>query len=216
MSYSERSNSYARVAIIGAGFGGVVAAMAGRAILALGLALALAACAAPSARTPEPIAKAGAFVKTAVSDAEKVAWRARAYHSANIRERAAREVEEAEVILRKARDERERIRKVHRAAVAELAALRAKFPPGHFGASLEQFDRYARADQGSDVTDATDRVDRIGAILAAADRHVMTIEQTVATLLDLEFPFVVDPTPNLARSLEFPFVVDPTPILARK
>ena len=71
-----------------------------RAILALGLVLALAACVAPSARTPDDIAKAGAFVNTAVGDAEEAARRARAYSTANIWKRAAREVEEAEVSLR--------------------------------------------------------------------------------------------------------------------
>ena len=84
MSYSERSSSRATIAIDGAGFGGVVAAMAGRA-LALGLALALAACAAPAARTPESVVKAGAFVKAAVGDTEKVVRRAHAYHRAKNR-----------------------------------------------------------------------------------------------------------------------------------
>lgn len=142
-------------------------ALSGRAILALGLALALAACAAPSAPTPGGIEKAGALVKTAVGDAEEVARRARAYNDANIRKRAAIEVEEAEVILRKARDEQERIRKAHNAAIAVLAAL---------------------PDPGSDVTGAADHVDRISAILSATDRHVATIEQIVATLQELDIP----------------------------
>ena len=145
----------------------LAAANSGRSILMLGLALALSACAAPSVQSPEGVEKAGAFVKTAVSDTEVVARRAHAYNSVNIRKRATIEVEEAEVILRKARDEQERIRKAHRAAIAVLEAL-----PG----------------QGSDVTAAADKVERIGAILGATDRNVATIEQTVATLQGLEIP----------------------------
>ena len=142
-------------------------AMSGRAILALGVALALGACAVPATRTSEGVEKAGAFVKIAVIDTEEVARRARAYHSANIRKRAAIEVEEAEVILRKAHDEQERIRSAHRAAIAVLAAL-----PEH----------------SSDATAAADNIERISAILAATKRHVATIEQTVASLQKLEIP----------------------------
>ena len=145
-------------------------AINGRAILAIGLALALAACATPSARTPEGVEKASAFVETAVADAEKVARRALAYHSANIRKRAAIEVEEAEVILQKALDQQERIRNVQRAAIAVLAELQAKVP------------------QGQKVTAAVERVDRISAILAATDRNIETIEQTVIVLQELEIP----------------------------
>jgi myosin heavy subunit len=138
-----------------------------RAFLALGLALALAACAAHSARTPEDFAKAGAFVKEAVVDTEKVARRAHAYHSANVRKQASIEVEEAEVILRKARDQQERIRKAHSAAIAVLEAL---------------------PKQDSDATAAADNVERISAILATTDRNVAKIEETVATLQELEIP----------------------------
>ena len=69
----------------------------GAVVLALGFALTLAACAAPSAWSPEDIVNASASVKTAVGDAEEAAWRARTYNSANIWVRAAHEVEEAEV-----------------------------------------------------------------------------------------------------------------------
>ncbi len=145
---------------------------AGRAILALSLALALATCAAPSLRTSESIEKAGAFVNTAVGDAKEVALRALAYHDANRRKRAAIEVEEAEVILRKALDEQKRIRNVQRAAIAILAELQTKVP----------------SDRGSNVTAAVERVDRISAILAATDRNIEAIEQTVIALQDLEVP----------------------------
>ncbi len=131
------------------------------AILVLGLALTLAACIGPFARTSNGVEKSGALVKDAVGDTEKVAQRALAYHSANVRKRAAIEVEEAEVILKKARDEQERIRKAHSAAIAVLEAM-----PG----------------RGSDATAAADNVERIGVILAATDRNVATIEDTVATL----------------------------------
>ena len=145
---------------------------AGRAILALSLALALAACAAPSLQTSESIEKAGAFVNTAVSDAKEVALRALAYHDANRRKRAAIEVEEAEVILRKALDEQKRIRNVVRAAIAVLAELQTKVPP----------------DRGSNMTAAVKRVDRISAILAETDRNIETIEQIVIALQGLEIP----------------------------
>ncbi len=146
--------------------------MARRVIVVIGLALALGACAAPSPLTSEGIEKAGAFVNTAVSDAKEVALSALAYHDANIRKRAAIEVEEAEVILRKALDEQKRIRNLQFAAIAILAELQTKVPP----------------DQGSNMTAAVERVDRIGAILAATDRNIETIEQIVIALQDLEIP----------------------------
>jgi hypothetical protein len=137
------------------------------AILVLGLALTLAGCIGPFARTSNGVERSGALVKDAVDDAEKVALRALAYHGANVRKRAAIEVEEAEVILRKARNEQERVRKAHRAAMAVLKAM---------------------PDRGSDATVAAENVDRIATILAATDRNVATIEDTVATLQDLEIP----------------------------
>ena len=146
--------------------------MDGRALTVACLALALGACGMFSARTPDGVEKAGAYVESAVTDTEEVARRALAYHGANIRKRAAIEVEEAEVILRKALDEQKRIRNVQRAAVAILAELQAK----------------PRPDRGSEVTAAVARVDRINAILEATDRNIETIEQTVLALQELDIP----------------------------
>ncbi len=163
----------------------LAAAMAGRTILALGLTLALAACATTSARMSEDVTKAGAFVATAVVDTEKVAQRGRAYHSVNDRIRAAHQVEEAEVILRKAHDAREGIRKALQAAVAELAELRAK-------TLADELD--ATGDETNFIPDhisamvAADRVDRIRTILATSDRHVATIKKSVAALQGLDIP----------------------------
>jgi hypothetical protein len=126
-------------------------------------------------------------VTTAVGDAEETARRARAFSHANENKRAAIEVEEAEVILRKARDARRRIRETHRQAIAKLAALRAETPADDFASSGE-YDPYFFSDHASRVSAAVNRVDRIGAILVAADRHVTAIEQTVATLQDLNIP----------------------------
>ena len=131
---------------------------------------------------------AGALVMTAVGDAREVARRARAYQSANVRKRAAIEVEEAEVILRKAYDERERIREAHRTTIALLAALRPKASADDIGNSYRDYYRYPQPDQGSNVTATADRVDRISAILTATDRNIAMIEQIVATLQDLEIP----------------------------
>ena len=141
------------------------AGLSGGAIVAFGLAVTLGACQMPAARSTDDVANAAASVRTAVGDAEEIARRARAYDNANIWIRAAHELEEAEVVLRKARDQRERIRAAHQAALAVLAAAR-----------------------GPDVTQASDRVDRIGAVLAATDRHIATIEQTFAAVKDLDIP----------------------------
>ncbi len=151
----------------------------------LGLALALAACTAPSARTPEDVAKAGAFVMTAAGDVQEVARRARAYHSTNVRKRAAIEVEEAEVILRKARNARESIRKALRAAIAELEEIRAEDLANELEAAGPEsnFIPDHVAEMG-----AEDRVERISTILAASDRHIAKIEQTVAALQDIGIP----------------------------
>ncbi len=145
------------------------AAVAHRTTLALGLALALAACTVPSARMSEDVATAGAFVTTAVGDAEEVARRARKYHSANVRERAAIEVEEAEVILRKARDARDRIREAHRAAVAELAELRAKTAQAERDA--EGYETSFNPDFTAEFI-AVGRVDRITKVLAKSNGNV--------------------------------------------
>jgi hypothetical protein len=159
--------------------------LSGRAILVLGVALALAACAAPSAWVSDGIENAGAYVKTAAGDIEKVAGRARAYHSANVRKRAAREVEEAEVIQRKARDARERIRRALEAATAEMEEWRAKILTDEFEAGADE-SGYVR-DYYSDAG-AAERVERISAILMATDRHMAKIEQMVAALQKLEIP----------------------------
>ena len=113
---------------------------------------------------------------------------ARAYNSANIWKRAARELEETEVILRKANDERERIREAHRAAVALLATAKARLSVDRLSESAENYDNAMPTVQDFDVTAATDRVDRIAVILAAADRDLATIEQTLASLQDLDIP----------------------------
>ncbi len=163
----------------------LASALSGRTILAFGLALALAACAVPSARMPDGVEKDGAFVKTAVGDVEKVARRARTYHSGNVRERAAREVEEAEVILRRARDARERIRKALRTATAELEDWRAKILADELEAGADESgvvpDYYSE-------TSAAERVERISAIVIETDRHVAKIEQMVAALQELDIP----------------------------
>ncbi len=146
-------------------------------ILALGFALALAACSMP---TPGGVETARAFVETAVVDTEVVARRALAYHEANIRKRAAIEVEEAEVILRKALDEQKRIRNMQRAAIALLATSQAKVP--------SDGNRDTTPDHGSDMAAAVERVDRISAILAATDRNIETMEKTVIALQNLDIP----------------------------
>jgi hypothetical protein len=126
-------------------------------------------------------------VKAAVRDSEVVARRARTYNEANIRKRSAIEVEEAGVILSKARDERASIRKAHRAAIAVLETAQVT-PPAN--------DVAKGKGDGTGVKAAADQVERIGAILAAADLNVETIEQTFADLHDLEFPVVTDPRPG--------------------
>ena len=85
----------------------------------------------------------------------------------NSRKHAARQVDEAEVILRKARAEQERIRKAYRAAMAVLSSIPEENPK-----SLS----------------ASRDVNRIKAILAESDRRVAEIEETVASLRELEIP----------------------------
>jgi len=141
------------------------AANSSRVVLVFGLALFFAACA--TAPVSDDVEKAGAFVKSAASDTETVATRARIYHDVNSRKRAARAVEEAEVILQKAHDEQERIRNAYRAAIAVLSAI---------------------PDQNPKSVAASEDVSRIKAILAETDQRVAEIEETVANLQELDIP----------------------------
>ena len=120
-----------------------------------------------SAPISDDVEKAGAFVKSAADDTETVANRARIYHDVNSRKRAAIEVEEAEVILQRARDEQQRIRRAYHAAIAVLSAI---------------------PDQDSKSIAAADKANHIKAILAETDLHMAEIEQTVAALQALEIP----------------------------
>ena len=136
-----------------------------RITLTFGLALFVAACA--TAPVSNDVEKAGAFVKSAASDTETVANRARIYHDVNSRKRAARAVEEAEVILQKAQDEQARIRGAYRAAIAVLSAI---------------------PDQSPKSIAASEKVNRIKAVLAETDERVAEIEETVANLQELDIP----------------------------
>ncbi len=153
--------------------------------LAFGLALALVACATPPAANRGDVAGAETAVRRAAADIQTVAWRARTFYDANNRERAAREVEEAEVILRKARNARRRVREAHDAAVARLEAARDEALVRLFDASSEYDpDSFSDPEQGEAA--AARRVERLGGILATTDREIATIEQTVAALKKLD------------------------------
>ena len=155
----------------------------GRAIFVFCLGLALAACAAPPPPGSDAIARASAIVKTAASDVELVASQARAYANTNIRERTLIEVEEAEVILTKARNAREDLRKAFKAAQAELARMRAKTLAEEveiFGEQPEMRRDYA-IESG-----AAERAARAWAALAMSDVHIAAMARTVAALQKLE------------------------------
>ena len=138
-----------------------------RLALAFSLVLTSAACAMFASPASEDVERSNAFIKRAVGDTETVANRARVYHDVNSRKRAAIEVEEAEVILQKARDEQGRIRQAYRAAIAVLSAI---------------------PDENAKSVAASEKVDRIKAILAESDRRVAEIEATVASLRELDIP----------------------------
>ena len=138
-------------------------------------ALGLASC-VDSVGPPGDVQTSRGYLKTAVEDAEEAARRVRAFRSANLWNRADKELDSAKLILHNALQERARIRRVYDAAIAVFDEAKlhgtALADPGN-----------ARA-KPVDVTAAADRVERIGAALSAADRDVETIEQTVA-MLDL-------------------------------
>ena len=165
-----------------------IANCANRAAFAFGFALTLASCEMPWMTASEDIEKSGAFVKAAVDDARTAARRAVIFDEANVWNRAEKEVDEVEVILRKARDERARIRKAHRAAIAALAGLRPSAGINEAGRSSIENDRRPPRDQGPNSNAAADSVARIGSVLSAADGGVAAIEQTFVALRDLEIP----------------------------
>ena len=118
-----------------------------------------------------------------MSDARESARRARVYNDANIWNRADKELDEVHVILTKAREARDRIHSAYRAAVAVLAEMRPDAGGGSGNNSPA-----SSGNQGSNLTAATQRVDQIGAVLAAADRDVEIIEQSIVALLELNLP----------------------------
>ncbi len=161
--------------------------MAGRVIFVLGVAFALSACAAAPARTSANVGTARTGLSTAVSDAEAVARRAQALNSAERKQLAAIQMDEVEVILRKARSLRDRIRREHQAAVSDLSWVRVRVQAER-DIVWGEYDPTMFPQEDFEEKPAVDRVDRIAANLAAADRDVAKIEQIVASLRDLGSP----------------------------
>ena len=145
---------------------------------------ALAACASPSGPTSRDPATDSAYLKTAVADAEIVARRAAAFGRTNRKQRAAVEMGELDVILRRAREARSRIRQAHRARLAELAALRDRARSDEWDASSGEYDPRFFSDIDAEIAAATERVERTASLLATANLDVAKIERTLAGLRD--------------------------------
>ncbi len=155
--------------------------MVSRVVIVLGVVFALSACAAAPAWTSANVGTSRTGLSTAVSDAEAVARRAQAFNSANSKKLAAIQMEEVEVILRKARSLRDRIRQEHQAAVSDLSWVRVRVLEER-DIVWGEYDPTMFPQEDFEEKPAVDRVDRIAANLAAADRDVAKIEQIVASL----------------------------------
>lgn len=139
----------------------------------------LAACAS-TVTPPDDVSKSKAYLQNAIEDVEVAARRARAFRSANIWDRADKELDSAKLILYNALRERERVRRVYRAAVAVLEEAKQQ--------DTAVVERGDAREKTVDVTAAANRVDRIGEILSAADRDVEIIQEVVAALDQLDIP----------------------------